>query len=312
MDGSAQTPEAALATEQAIDPAAPAQRRGPTRPSALRRALGPLAMAAMFVLGKLKWAFALLKVAKLGTLLSMLVTVAVYASFWGVPFAAGFVLLIFVHEMGHAVAMRKQGIPAGAPVFIPFVGAVIAMKRMPRNAWVEAVVGIGGPLLGTAGAAGCLAVAFVTDSLFWYALASTGFLLNLFNMIPISPLDGGRVVGVVSRWLWGVGFAVGATVWWITESPLLLVILFLGAFQLYRLVKNPRPEYYDIANGRRAVMGAAYFGLIGVMALGMWAADGPLQALRDGEELALSGPVLLYGLVDAARGWVTTRRRSEV
>jgi Zn-dependent protease len=276
-------------------------------PSRWRKTAGPLGLAVLLALGKLKWLFGLLKVAKFGTLFSMLLTVWVYASFWGLPFAAGFVLLIFVHEMGHAIAMRRQGIPGGAPVFIPFVGAVIAMKRMPRNAWVEAVVGIGGPLLGTAAAAVCLMVAFATGSLFWFALASTGFLVNLFNMIPISPLDGGRIIGVVSRWLWGVGFAIGAAVWWVTQSPLLLIILLLGAIQLYRLVKNPKPEYYDVAASRRAIMGASYFGLLSAMVLGMWIAGGPLEALGPGTSAALSGPALLYGLLDAVRD-----RRSRV
>lgn len=288
-------------------PGAPSAEAGPQQPPASkRRALGPLMVALVFVLGKLKWALALLKLTKLGTLLSMLVTVGVYASFWGWPFALGFVLLIFVHEMGHAIAMRQQGVPAGAPVFIPFVGAVIAMKGMPRNAWVEAVVGIGGPLLGTVGAAGCLVVALATDSIFWFALSSTGFLLNLFNMIPISPLDGGRIVGVVSRAFWGVGFAVGVGLWWTTRSPLLFVILLLGAFQLYRSLRNPRPDYYDIAPARRAVMATAYFGLLGVMALGMWVAEPPLEALR-GEQAALSAPALLYGIVDWLGGWRARR-----
>ena len=116
----------------------------------------------------------------------------------GAPFAIGFVLLIFVHELGHALVLRRQGIPAGAPVFIPFLGAVIAMKGMPRNAWVEALVGIGGPALGTAGAVVCLAMGWLTGAPIWLALASTGFLLNLFNLLPISPLDGGRI-GIASQ-----------------------------------------------------------------------------------------------------------------
>lgn len=274
-------------------------QRAPVAPGRFRR-LAPLGVIGLLFLSKLKWVFTLLQVSKLGTLLSMLVTVWVYATMWGLPFAAGFVLLIFVHEMGHAIAMRQQGIPAGAPVFIPFVGAVIAMKGMPRNAWVEAVVGIGGPLLGTAGAVFCLVVGFATGSLFWFALASTGFLLNLFNMIPVSPLDGGRIVGVVSRWLWVVGFVVGAAVWLVTWSPLLLLILLIGGYQLYRMRKNPNPEYYDVAGARRVAMGAAYFGLLVFMALGMWVADAPLGAMRASEVAALYGPVALIGLVELA------------
>lgn len=204
-------------------------------------------MAAALLLGKLKLLIPALKFAKFGSLITVLVTVWVYAQIWGFAFALGFVLLIFVHEMGHAVAMRQQGIRAGAPVFIPFVGAVIAMKEIPRNAYVEAYIALGGPALGTAGAIVCLAVGAVTGSLFWYALASTGFLINLFNMIPISPLDGGRVVGVLSRWIWVVGYVVGIAVFLATQSPILFLILLLGLFTLGRTVRGPRPGMWTAA-----------------------------------------------------------------
>src|SRR3989442_9926258 len=110
----------------------------------LRRWGAPGAVLAV-LLGKLKYLLVVAKVLKLSTLASMLLMIGVYGSMWGFPFAVGFVLLIFVHELGHALVMRQQGIPAGAPVFIPFVGAVIAMRGLPRDAYVEALVGIGGP-----------------------------------------------------------------------------------------------------------------------------------------------------------------------
>jgi Zn-dependent protease len=190
------------------------------------------------------------------------------------------VLLIFVHEMGHALVMRQLGIRAGAPVFIPFVGAVIAMKEMPRNAYVESLVGIGGPALGGVGALLCLVIGWMTGSLFWYALASTGFLINLFNMIPVSPLDGGRIVGVISRWLWAAGYAVGIAVFFMTTSPILFLILLLGLFSLGRTLRGPSADYYAVPAPYRVRMGIAYFGLLAALALGMWAADHPLQDLR--------------------------------
>jgi Zn-dependent protease len=217
---------------------------------------------------------------KLGTLVTMLVAVWAYAMLWGVPFAVGFVLLIFVHELGHAIVMRQQGIPAGAPVFIPFVGAVIAMKGDPRDAYVEALVGIGGPILGSVGALVCLIVGWALDSLFWYALASTGFLINLFNLIPISPLDGGRIVGVISRWLWLFGYGVGIAVFLVTYSPILFLILLLGLVGLGRTIRGPRAGYYDVEPRRRVAVGAAYFALLALLALGMRAADEPLAELR--------------------------------
>jgi Zn-dependent protease len=254
----------------------------PARQPAWKRrliAFGPLGALLLFGLGKLKFIVPLLKFAKFGTLLSMLLAVWAYTLFWGLPFAVGFVLLIFVHEMGHAVVMRQQGIHAGAPVFIPFVGAVIAMKSLPRDAYVEALVGIGGPVLGSLGALVCLMVGWATGSLFWYALASTGFMINLFNLIPISPLDGGRIVGVVSRWFWAVGYVVGIAVFFVTRSPILFLILLLGLFSIGRTVRGPRKGYFDVPAHRRIAMGAAYFGLIALLALGMWVADRPLESL---------------------------------
>ncbi len=244
-------------------------------------ALGPLGVAAVFVLGKFKLLVPLLKVTKLGTLLSMLVAVWAYALLWGLPFAVGFVLLIFVHELGHALVMRRLGIRAGAPVFIPFVGAVIAMKSLPKNAYVEALVGIGGPVLGSAGALVCLIVGWATGSLFWYALASTGFLINLFNLIPLSPLDGGRIVGVISRWLWLAGYAVAILAFLYTYSPILFLILLLGLLNLGRTLRGPRRDYFDVPGHRRLAMGVAYFGLVVALTFGMWIADRPLAAIRD-------------------------------
>jgi Zn-dependent protease len=216
---------------------------------------------------------------KLKTLLTMLIAVWAYGTIWGIPFAVGFILLIFVHELGHGLVMRQQGIPAGAPVFIPFVGAVIAMKGMPRDAYVEALVGIGGPALGTLGAAVCLVVGYMTQSPFWYALASTGFLINLFNMLPVSPLDGGRIAGVISRWLWLAGFAMGGLLFYKTQSPLLFLILLFGAISFFRMLKMKNAAYYNVDVKRRTSIAISYFGLIAVMAIGMWLAEKPLQGL---------------------------------
>ena len=248
-----------LFTQQANASAAPAREGQVT--TRLRRWGAPGVLLAV-LLGKLKWLLVVAKFLKLSTLLSMLLMVWVYATMWGVPFAVGFVLLIFVHELGHALVMRQQGIPAGAPVFIPFVGAVIAMRGLPRDAYVEAVVAIGGPLLGSLGAAVCLAAAVTTGERFWYALASTGFLINLFNLIPLYPLDGGRIIGAISRWLWLVGAAVGVTVFLITQSPLMLLVLLFGLLNVGQLRRGPAADYYRIPAARRIAIGTAYLGLV--------------------------------------------------
>jgi len=270
-----------------------------TRPRQSRRSTGlrrwgSLGLLAAFVFGKLKWVLAAFKFLKFGSLITMVVSVAVYAQVFGWPFSVGFVLLILLHELGHLVAMRQQGIPAGAPVFIPFVGAVIAMKGRPRDAYVEAIVGIGGPILGGLAAGLCLLIAYATGSLFFYALAATGFLINLFNMIPISPLDGGRVAGAVSRQFWFVGYAIGIGVFLVTMSPIVALILVVGLVTIYRGWKKPMPGYYDIPNWKRLAVGAGYFGVLAALALGMWVSEGPLSQLSTGQlSVLVSGALLL-------------------
>ena len=249
--------------------------------------------ALIWVLSKGQWLLAGAKFLKLGTVGTMLLSIVVYAQFFGWPYAVGFVLLIFVHEMGHAVAMTRMGLPFSAPVFIPFLGAWIAMKDMPRNAWVEAVVGIGGPLLGTLGAIACLGLALATNSELMYAIAAAGFFLNLFNMVPISPLDGGRIVGVFGRWLWGVGYALGAVLFVVLRSPILLLILLMGLSNLRRIL-NPPPGYNDVEPWKRWTMGLSYGGLIAVMIVGLAVSSAPISHLMEGDAVAL---LLLPGLL---------------
>lgn len=284
----------------------PEQPRAIPQGSAQRRArglgkTGTIGLLALFIFGKFKWLLAALKFMKFGSLITMVLTIWVYSNFFGWPFAVGFVLLILVHEYGHLLAMKQQGLPAGAPVFIPFVGAVIAMKGRPRDAFVEAIVGIGGPLLGGLGALACLVVALTTGSLFFFALASTGFLLNLFNMLPVSPLDGGRITGAISRWLWVAGYAVGVPVLLATGSPILGLILVLGLFTIWRTWSSPVAGYYEISSSKRVAIAAGYFGLLAALTLGMSIADGPLEQLTGTEEAALYSGAVLPVLGDLLR-----------
>ncbi|MDI9705418.1 site-2 protease family protein, partial [Acinetobacter baumannii] len=138
----------------------------------------------------------------------MLASIAVYALFYGWRFAAGFVALLLVHEAGHYVAAQRRGLDVGLPTFIPFVGAWIQLKDMPHDAETEAYVGLAGPFVGTLGALACYAAARHTDSNLLLALSYTGFFLNLFNMIPLSPFDGGRITAVLSPRIWFAGVPV--------------------------------------------------------------------------------------------------------
>jgi Zn-dependent protease len=217
-----------------------------------------------------------LKFLKLGVVLktglTMILSMWFYAMTWGWAYAAVFVLLLFVHEMGHAVALRKFGIKAGAPVFIPFVGAFIAMKEMPKDVRVEAWTAIAGPLVGTAGALACLALAIATQSTFWLAAAYSGFFLNLFNLIPLSPLDGGRVVAAISPKLWIFGFIGVLLLFLQSWNPLLFMILIIAGRNVYSLWKNkdaPPPEYYEVARKTKMKIAFAYFALLVFLPLAM-------------------------------------------
>jgi len=272
----------AVARHLAQGTAAPTVPVAPTE--ARRRAvgLGSIGVLVAMLLGKLKVLLPLLNLVKLSTLATMALSIGAYAMEWGFAFAAGFVVLIFVHEMGHAWMMRREGIPAGAPIFIPFVGAVIAMKGRPRDAWVEALVAIAGPLVGSAGALLCLGIGVLTGRPFWLALASTGFLLNLFNLLPVPPLDGGRIVPVMSRWLWIVGYAGGIALWFLTHSPLLLIILLLGLLEAWRAFRRPDAAHLAVDPRRRLLAAVGYFGLAGLLALAHAGADALLASWHAG------------------------------
>lgn len=230
-----------------------------------RGVIGGALAAIAAALGKLKFLSVLAGVLKLKTLLTMALTVGVYAMAWGWQFALGFVLLIFVHELGHAIAMRMEGVPASAPVFIPFVGALIAMRGRPRDAGVEAVVAIGGPILGSLGAWATLAAGLAFDRPLLAALGHVGILINLFNLIPVSPLDGGRIAGVFSRVFWVLGYALGAAALWYTRSPILLIVMVIGLITLIGRWRHPVPGYYDVPASRRFAIALGYVALIAAL-----------------------------------------------
>ena len=164
-------------------------------------------MLALKFAAKLKALLLLLPKLKLFTTsASMLVSMGAYALIWGWQFGVGFVLLLLIHEMGHVMQLRREGIPASAPMFIPFLGAMVAMKEMPKDAAAEARVGLAGPVLGSLGALIPLALYGLTGDELFKALAFVGFFLNLFNLLPVLPLDGGRAMAALSPAMWIVGF----------------------------------------------------------------------------------------------------------
>jgi Zn-dependent protease len=204
-----------------------------------------------------------------------LVSVAAYALFWGWTFALGFVVLLFIHEYGHVIALRREGIKASAPMFIPFLGAMITAKSLGENALAEARVGLAGPILGTIGAALCIPLYLITGNDLFRALAYVGFLLNLFNLLPVVPLDGGRAMAAMAPWMWFVGLVGVIALAFFFPSPILLLVLLFGGREVlhrWRARKTRSLEqaaYYRVSPRNRALVAAVYLGLIVLLAVGM-------------------------------------------
>ena len=224
----------------------------------------------------MKILFALLASGKLGKVLltggTMLLSIFSYAWIFGWKYSIGFVLLIFVHEMGHYVAARQRGLNVGAPTFIPFVGAWIALKDLPHNVETEAYIGFAGPFIGTLGALACYFVARQTDSMLLLALSNAGFFLNLFNLIPVSPFDGGRITAIISPRVWLLGVPILVCLFLYRPSPLLIMMAIMAAPQAMKAWKyDPSaPEnatYYSVSLEQRIAYGAYYIGLAAFLAI---------------------------------------------
>ena len=273
-----------LKTEETKEYQAPEIETGWSR---VKKALAPLAVVGVLIakfFAKLK--FVLLPALKFLPILlksggTMLLMIWVYTQIWGWQFALGFVLLLFVHETGHLLVAKRFGLKVGAPVFIPFMGAFIALKEAPRNAWMEACVGIGGPILGSLGALVCNALGAIFAAPLFIALAWFGYFLNLFNLTPVGMLDGGRIASALSRWLWLPGFAVLLWFGWKYPNFIIWLIVLLSLPRIYSLFRTRTAEemrYFEVTPAQRWIMSILYFGLIAALLFGMHVAQ---QTLHD-------------------------------
>ena len=248
----------------------------PAPQSGARRLLGPLLVAGVLLLKWGKAALLLLPKAKvLTTSASMLVSVAAYALIWGWSFAAAFVALLFIHEMGHYIQLRREGVKPSGMVFIPFLGAAVGARSLGGSALAEARVGLAGPIIGSLAAAALIPIYYATGDEFWRALAFTGFFLNLFNLLPVVPLDGGRAMAAMAPWMWFVGFGAMALLFFVWPNPILVLILLLGGFETYRRWKTRKAgvegnaAYYRVKPAHRVLVAIVYVGLVALLAVGM-------------------------------------------
>jgi Zn-dependent protease len=237
--------------------------------------LGGLLIPLGVLASKAKFLFlAVIKVKALTTLGTMFISIAAYTLVFGWPFAVGLVLLLFVHEMGHVIQLRREGVEASAPVFIPFLGAMISAKSLGKDAVAEARVGLAGPILGTIGTLIPLAIYLATGSDLWRAIAYVGFFINLINLLPVLPLDGGRAMAVLGPKIWiaGILITVAATVIFLGPFMLLFVLL-LGGPELYHRFKNRNSEesraFHSVPTRTKVAVGVVYLGLAVLLVVGV-------------------------------------------
>ena len=266
------TPESAVAgpLERPEEPKPPKPNRGPV--------VGAVLAGLAVLGGKLKFVFGALKFLKLGKF--WLTSLSMFAMIWfeaqrnGWVFGVGFVGLILIHELGHGYAIKQSGLEAGWPVFIPFLGAQISLKGQIQSRSQEAIIAWGGPLWGTVAAMACAGIYLVTHTPLFLSLAYVGFFLNLFNLTPIRPLDGGRIAQAFSKRAWLIGLVVLVAMFLWSHSPQLILIGFLALMQAFSKNQDTL-EPLPAAEARGWAF--RYFGLIAFLAAGMGFASALLR-----------------------------------
>src|SRR5438132_602782 len=212
---------------------------------------------------------------------SMAVSIAAYAIKAPLSLVLGFVAIILIHEIGHAVAIRAKGLRAGVMVFIPFIGGAVTLKDQPRSAYDDAQIGLAGPIAGTFATLVFLQVFKWTNQPLYLAIAEGGFLVNLFNLLPIGMLDGGRISAAVTKWMWL--FGGGILIYKVVKqpNPLMLLVLFLVAFQVYASIAREKGDksFYDVTFTQRASIAVAYFFLVVFLGHQTWMSLSRLGAL---------------------------------
>ena len=249
-----------------IPPDSP-QHYSPAPSSGNRSLLGGIGAALLAVWGFVKYGLLIaFKIPAFATIVSLVVSFGGYALFYGPWFAASLVAMILIHEMGHVVEIRRQGMQATAPIFIPFLGAAIFQRSHPTDALHQAQIGIAGPIAGTVGATAAFALYGATHSPVLLIAALIGFYINLFNLLPVWQLDGAWILAPVSKWFQAAGYlmiGVGGLFFHQLLSPLIIIIAVLGIPSLIQRFREANNPYYtSVPTGARWAMGFAWLALV--------------------------------------------------
>lgn len=213
---------------------------------------------------------------------SFVVTIAAYATQFPLAIVVGFVVITLIHEVGHAIAIRMKGLRAGFMVFIPFVGGAVTLKDQPHSAYDDALIGLAGPFAGTVASLVCLQIYKWTADPLWLLIAFLGFALNLFNLLPIGMLDGGRISAAVTKWMWVFGGAAVVYKVFDQPNPLTIIIAVLAAFQVYASIVREQTDkrFYEVTPPQRAAIAVLYFALVIFLGHQTWMTYDRLELLR--------------------------------
>jgi len=209
-----------------------------------------------------KWKVLLLGFTKLGTVFSMIAALGVYWSLFGWPFALGLVLSIYVHEMGHVIAIRGYGFHASAPMFIPGLGAFIRMQTKNLPPIPDARIGLAGPIYGAFAAIASWILFKLTGLPIFAAIAHLGAVINLFNLIPIWQLDGSRGMHSLTRQQRSLILVLAALLWWFSHEPMLLLIAGVSAYRLFTRDWPEEPDQEGLIRFASLLVGLAIIGIV--------------------------------------------------
>lgn len=227
--------------------------------------------------GKAKYVLVALKLTKAAPAISMVLSSLAYSAVFGWTYGVGMVGLIFIHECGHAIVLHRYGVPFSPMVFIPFVGAVIMPNARMRNAYEEAMIAFGGPAMGSAAALGVGMLGASTGSQELLALADFGYMVNLFNLMPIGSLDGGRITGAVSPYFGVLGLAAGGAMIYegLVHNPLFYLIMLSGTYTTASRIfgwsdeEQHNRNYYNIPGAQQGQILTGYVALIAAIIYAM-------------------------------------------
>src|ERR1700737_1824392 len=234
---------------------------------------------------------------KLKTFFYLFINIGVYAFFfgqnfgliWALGLGAGILALLFIHEMGHVTAAEIEGVAVSAPNFIPGLGAYIMLKEQPKDARTESIIAIGGPLFGALAPLATYGLATTLGThpklgLLLAVVAGYSFFFNAINMIPYSPLDGGRILGAVSKWVNVIGLAilVAGIVFGYLSPIFLILILFIGGASFSRFRHPENPSYYSVSPRDRALVGAPHIAILAILVVGVIATGPFIETARLG------------------------------